>query len=117
MPPNQATDTAQATGTTWLVTPAPSWYLLRHPNNKVLGLWRVTDPATNHRYVVIRRRPGEGNGNGGHEWDCDCPIGRRDGLCEHVEAVEKYCAESEPEEHPRRPQSGTGRRADTSSSP
>jgi hypothetical protein len=90
LPQIQVTDTRLATGTNWLVTPAPLWYLKRHPNKKIVGLWWVKSLTTNHCYMVIRRKPVVGNGNGGHEWDCDCPDGLRDDdLCEHVQAVQR----------------------------
>jgi hypothetical protein len=93
LPQIQITGTQQTVDTHWFVIPAPSWYLRRHPNKKIVGVWQVKSLITNHRYLVVRRRPVEGNGNGGHEWDCDCPDGLRDdGLCEHVKAVENYCA-------------------------
>ena len=93
LPQIQTIGTQQATGTHWLVIPAPSWYIERHPNKKIVGVWQVKDPVTNRRYLVVRRQPVAGNGNGGHEWDCDCPNGLSDdGLCEHVQAVENYCA-------------------------
>jgi hypothetical protein len=89
LPQIQIAGTRQATGTHWLVIPAPSWYIERHPNKKIVGVWQVKDPVTNRRYLVVRRLPVEGNGNGGREWDCDCPNGlREDGLCEHVQAVQ-----------------------------
>jgi len=90
LPQIQITGTQQqATGTHWLVIPAPSWYIKRHPNRNIVGVWQVKHAVTSHRYLVIRRLPVEGNGNGGREWDCDCPNGLSDdGLCEHVQAVQ-----------------------------
>jgi hypothetical protein len=98
LPQIQITGAQQTTGTHWLVIPAPSWYLQRHPNRNIVGVWQVKDPVTSRRYLVVRRQPVVGNGNGGHEWDCDCPNGiyaadaGDDGLCEHVAAVQVYCA-------------------------
>ena len=90
LPQIQVTDARPVTDTHWLVTPAPSWYLRRHPNKKIVGLWWVKSLTTNHCYAVIRRKPVAGNGNGGYEWDCDCPDGLRDDdLCEHVQAVQR----------------------------